>query len=152
MATVLQSPPVLGDLFGRVGQVAHGGAGQFADPADELDPPGRLQDTLAAVAEARQPVDGGIVHVEGRCAARGQGPQSGLLLVDTGETLLDPGNFGGEAVDLGLGLQVSGRGVLDGALEVGPPGRVRIRTFSGQGRGSRGGEAGEQNQPGSEES
>src|SRR5207302_10885485 len=35
VATVLQPSAVFSDLFGRVVQVADGGAGQFADPADE---------------------------------------------------------------------------------------------------------------------
>ena len=92
------------------------------------------------------------MHVEGGGAPRRQHPQGRLLSLHTGQAVLDPGHFGGEAVDLGLGLAVAGRGLVDVLLEIGAPGRVGIATFSGQGRGYRGGEAGEQNQPGSKES
>jgi len=129
-----------------------GGAGQLVDASDEPGPPGGLEDVRPAVAEAVQPVDGGIVHVEGGGAPRRQHPQGRLLSLHTGQAVLDPGHFGGEAVDLGLGLPVTGRGVLHMLLQVVAARRARIHTFSGQGRGYRSAEAGEQDQPGSEES
>ena len=92
------------------------------------------------------------MHVERRRAPRRQQPQRRLLLLDPGEAGLDPGHLGGEAVDLGLGLPVTGRGVLHMLLQVVAARRARIHTFSGQGRGYRSAEAGEQDQPGSEES
>jgi hypothetical protein len=117
------------------------------DADENLNP-----DFIAAVAEAVGPLQRGVVHVEGDGTFRGQGPQLRLLLVDAGQPGFDPGDFGGQAVDLGFGLAVPGGGLLDVPLELGPAGRVRVCTFSGQGRGSRGVEAGEQNQPGSKES
>ena len=145
LALVLEPLAVFDDLAAGVGQVADGGPGQLADIAHQPGPAGDFQ-RVSVIPHAVDPVEGGVVHVEGDRPPGGQRPQIGLRLVDAGQAPLELRHLGAHPVELRPGLAVAGGGVLQVLLQLAPSGRVGVRTFSGQGRGSRGIEAGEQDQ------